>query len=158
MLGPRQAPLVGAHPLVECTEGLGDDDVVLVAVEDRRNGRRLRFRHRGDFFNYHALSFALSASPACGKANHPQRHDAVRIDAKLRSLQRYLEPWVEQRTPFAGEKRETDDSPQISAPEDLGNLFFVRRLASAASRIPWQSPCAPTLAGKLEAFDFGFEA
>lgn len=103
MLGLRQAALVGAYPLVERAEGPGDDDVVLVAVEDGRNGCRLRFGHSGNFFNHHALSFALSASPACGQANHPQRHDALRIDAKLRSLQRYLEPWVEQGTPFAGE-------------------------------------------------------
>jgi len=158
LLGPGKAALVGAYPLVERAQSLGDDDVVLVAVEDSRNGRRLRFGHRGDFFNDHALSFALSASPACGKANHPQRHDAVRIDAKLRSLQRYLEPWVEQGTPFAGEKREADESPQISAPEDLGNPFFARQLAQAASRITRQGTCVRKLAGKLEALDFWLEA
>jgi hypothetical protein len=105
MLGARQAALVGAYAPVEGTKGLGDDDVVLVAVEDSRNGRRLRFGHRRDFFNHHALSFALGASTARGQSNHPQRHDALRIDAKLRSFQRYLEPRVEQGAPFAGDKR-----------------------------------------------------
>jgi hypothetical protein len=157
-LSPRQAAFVGAYAPVERTESLGDDDVVLVAVKYSRNGCRLRFRHRGDFFNHHALSFALGASAAGGQANHPQRHDALRIDAKLRSLQRDLEPWVEQRTPFAGEKREADESRQISAPEDLGNLFFARRLAQAVSRIRGKGPSTGKLAGKLEALDFWFEA
>lgn len=128
VLRPRQAAFVGAYPPVKRTQGLGDDDVVLVTVEDSGNGRRLRFGHRGDFFDHHALGFALGAGPARGQSNHPQRHDALRIDAKLRSLQRYLEPGVEQGAPLAGEKREADESPQISAPTDLGNLFFTRGL------------------------------
>jgi hypothetical protein len=134
-LGPRQAALVGAYPFVERTERLGDDDVVPVAIEDGRNRRRLRFGHGGDFFNHHALSFALGASTACGQANHPQRHDALRIDAKLCSFQRHLEPWVEQGNTVCRRETDADESPQISAPPDLGNFFFARRLSQAVSRV-----------------------
>jgi hypothetical protein len=157
VLRPRQAALVGAYPPVESTKRLSDNDVVLVAVDDSRNCRRLRFGHRGDFFDHHTLSFAVGASSTCGQANHPQRHDALRIDAKLRSFQRYLKPGVEQGTPFAGERREPDESPQISAPVDLGNLFFVRRPLKALS-ITWQSLCARKLARELEALNFWLEA
>jgi len=66
MLAPREAALVGAYASIERTEGFGDDDVILVAVEDSGNGRRLRLGDGGDFFNDHALSFALSASTTSG--------------------------------------------------------------------------------------------
>jgi len=103
MLAPREAALVGAYPPVERTESLGDDDMILMSVKDSRNGRRLRFGNRGDFFNDHALSFTLGASAARGQSNYPQRHDALRVDAKLRSFKCDLDPGVEQVTPFAGE-------------------------------------------------------
>jgi len=105
MLAPREAALVGAHSFVERAEGLADDDVVLVAVEDSRNGGCLRFGNRGDFLNHHALSFTLRPGTAGGQSNHPQRHDAVSVEAKLRNSKCYIEPGVEQVTPFAGEKR-----------------------------------------------------
>ena len=77
-----------------------------MTVEDGRNGRRLRFGYCGDFFNDHALSLALCARAAGGQSNHPQGHDALRVDAKLRRFERYLEPRVEQRTPLQkGKKR-----------------------------------------------------
>ena len=50
---------------------LVDDNVVLMTVEDGRNGRRLRFGNRGHFFDDHALSLALSARPAGGQSNYP---------------------------------------------------------------------------------------
>jgi hypothetical protein len=85
-LAPRQAALVGAHSPVERAERLGDDDVVLMTVESSRNGGGLRFGNRGNFFDDHTLSFALSASTARGQSHHPQRHDALRIDTKLGSF------------------------------------------------------------------------
>ena len=122
-LAPREAALVGAHSLVERAERLGDDDVVLMTVEDSRNGGGLRFGNRGDFFNDHTLSFALSASAAFCQSHHTQRHDALRIDAKLGSLKRYLEPRIEQRTPFA-EGSPPNESPHISVRHDLSNSFL----------------------------------
>jgi hypothetical protein len=103
MLGPRETALVGAYSPVERAESLGDDDVVLVTFKDSLNRRRLCFGKRGDFFDYHALSFALSASTARGQSNHPQRNDTLGVDAKLGSFKRYLKPRVEQGTPFVGE-------------------------------------------------------
>jgi hypothetical protein len=102
--------------------------VVLMTVEDSRNGGGLRFGNRGDFFNDHTLSFALSASAARRQSHHSQRHDALRIDAKLGSFKRYLEPRVEQRTPFA-EGSQPNDSPHISARNDLSNPFLPASLA-----------------------------
>ena len=122
-LAPREAALVGAHSLVERAERLGDDDVVLMTVEDSRNGGGLRFGNRGDFFNDHTLSFALSASATRSQSYHPQRHDALRIDAKLGSLKSYLEPRIEQRTPFA-EGSPPNESPHISVRHDLSNSFL----------------------------------
>jgi hypothetical protein len=100
MLAAREAALVRAYPPVECAKRFADDNVVLMAVEDSGKSRRLCFSHRGDFFDHHALSFALSLSATSGQSNHPQRHDALRIDAKLCSFKRYFEPGVEQGTPL----------------------------------------------------------
>jgi hypothetical protein len=102
-LAPREAAFVGAHPPIERAKGFGDDHVVLMTIKNSGNGRRLCFGHGGDFFDHHALSFALSAGAARGQSNHPQRHDALRVDAKLGSFKRYLDPWVEQETPVARE-------------------------------------------------------
>jgi hypothetical protein len=123
-LAPGEAALVGAHSLVERAERLGDDDVVLMTFEDSRNGGGLCFGNRGDFFNDHTLCFALSASAARGQSHHPQRHDALRIDTKLGSFKRYLEPRVEQRTPFA-EGSPPNESPHISVRHDLSNSFLL---------------------------------
>lgn len=125
MLAPREAALVGAYPLVERTQGLRDNNVVLVTVEDSRNSRRLRFCNCGDFFDDHALSFALSASTARGQSNHPQRHDALGVDAELRSLKCYLDPGVEQVRPFAGKEYRWTSRCTLVRRTVWANLFFA---------------------------------
>jgi hypothetical protein len=65
----------------------------------------------------------LSASAAFCQSHHTQRHDALRIDAKLGSLKSYLEPRIEQRTPFA-EGSPPNESPHISVRHDLSNSFL----------------------------------
>ncbi len=101
--------------------------MVLMTIESGRNCGRLRFGDRGNFFHDHTLSFALSPSAARGQSHHPQRHDALRIDAKLGSFQRYLEPRIEQRTPFA-EGSQPNELPHISARDDLSNPFLPAEL------------------------------
>jgi hypothetical protein len=98
-----------------------------MAAEGSRNSGRLRFGDRGDFFNDHTLSFALSASAAGGQSHHPQRHDALRVYAKLGSFKSYLEPRVEQKSPFA-EGSQPSESPHISARYDLSNPFLLASL------------------------------
>src|SRR5580704_14820707 len=95
-----------------------------MTIESGRNCGRLRFGDRGNFFHDHTLSLALSASAARGQSHHPQRHDALRIDTKLGSFKRYLEPRVEQRTPFA-EGSPPSESPHISARDDWSNSFLL---------------------------------
>jgi hypothetical protein len=102
--------------------------VVLMTVEDSGNGGSLGFGNRGDLFDDHTLSFALSASAARSQSHHPQRHDALRIDAKLGSFKRYLEPRVEQRTPFV-EGSQPNESLHLSARDDLSNPFLPASLA-----------------------------
>ena len=99
--------------------------MVLMTTEGSRNGGGLGFGNSCNFFNDHTLRFALSASAARGQSHHPQCHDALRIDAKLGSLKRHLEPRVEQRAPFAEGSR-PDESAHISARDDLSKLFYRR--------------------------------
>lgn len=96
-LAAREAAFVGAHAPIERPERFGDDNVVLMTVEDGRNRGGLGFRHRGYFLNHHSLGFTLSTRAAGGQPNHPQRHHALSIDAKLRGFERYFEPWIDQK-------------------------------------------------------------
>jgi len=134
VLTARKAAFVGAHPSIERAEGLSDDNVVLVTVEDGRNGRHLRFGNGGDFFDYHALSFTLGSSAAGGQSNHPQRHDALRVDAKLGSFKRYLEPRVEQGTPFAGEGRRRTSRRTLGQGTIWATPFYLLADFAAAAR------------------------
>ena len=109
----REAAFVRAHPPVERAERFADDNVVLMTVEDGRNCRRLRFGYCGDFFNDHALSLALCARAAGGQSHHPQRHHALRVDAKLRCFERYLEPGIEQGTPLQEASSRTSRSTLV---------------------------------------------
>ena len=155
-LAAREAAFVGAHPPVECAKRLTDDNVVLMTVEDGRNGRRLRFGNRGHFFDDHALSLALSARPAGGRSNHPQGHDALRVDAKLRRFERYLEPRVEQRTPLQKGKKRTS-SRTFSARGDLSNTFLPR-LRLVRPRLALWMKRVTNLSGELETLDLWLEA
>ena len=70
-----------------------------MTAKSGRNGSSLRFRHRRDFLDHHALRFALSPRAAGSQPNHPERHDALRVDTKLRRFERYLDPGIEQGAP-----------------------------------------------------------
>ena len=73
----RKSAFIGANALAIDVERLASDDMLFVATHGSR--RRLRLAGCQDFLRHHTAGLRLSASPACGKAQHAKADDTLRL-------------------------------------------------------------------------------
>ena len=75
----RKSAFIGANALAIDVERLTSDDMLFAATHGSCRRRQLRLAGSQDFLRHHTAGLRLSASPACGHAQHAKGDDTVRV-------------------------------------------------------------------------------
>jgi hypothetical protein len=94
-LAAREPSLVGADTFSENIECFAGDNVIFAPGRDCHGRNGLSLRHGRRFIGHHTAHFGFRAGATGRKPHHPQGDDALRLKAKLESLERQRQPWIE---------------------------------------------------------------